>query len=254
MNQNIKERLDQELSYRNSIDELSYQKPDPLMVASRYNDETIALICALFAYGNAKLIVKFLESLPFELLDENEKTIHQTLQNHYYRFQKSDDVIALFVTLKRLKEKESLETIFYRGYQKEENLLDGLWELIATIRNHSNHQSAGYDFLVGTLPKKLEKAGTYKRYLMFFRWMVRRDNLDMGLWTNVHTKNLLMPLDTHSFKVSQKLGLLHRKSCDMKASIELTKTLSGFDPNDPIKYDFALYRIGQEKIQIQASK
>ena len=78
--------------------------------------------------------------------------------------------------------------------------------------------------------------------------MVREDELDMGIWSKIDKKDLLMPLDTHTFKVSQKLGLLKRKTYDMKAVLELTQTLKSFDKNDPIKYDFALYRLGQEKI------
>jgi len=244
----IQTLLEKEVATRNTTSELSHDKPDPLLIASRYQDESIALICALFAYGNAGLIVKFLESLDFSLLDNSEEKIRKTLQSHYYRFQKSEDVSALFIALKRIREIDSLENIFYQGYQKEENLLDGLWQLIKELRAVYPYESHGYNFLMGTPPKKIASSGTFKRYLMFLRWMVRKDTLDMGLWTKIDKKDLLMPLDTHSFSVSRKLGLLQRKSCDMKASIELTQTLKLFDPSDPIKYDFALYRLGQEKL------
>ncbi|MGB5791469.1 DUF2400 family protein, partial [Poseidonibacter sp.] len=72
--------------------------------------------------------------------------------------------------------------------------------------------------------------------------------LDMGLWSGIDKKDLLLPLDTHTFKVSQKLGLLTRKTYDLKSAILITEKLREFDDADPIKYDFALYRIGQEKI------
>ena len=75
-----------------------------------------------------------------------------------------------------------------------------------------------------------------------------QDELDMGLWSKIDKKDLLMPLDTHTFKMSQKLGLLKRKSYDMKAVFELTDRFRQWDKNDPVKYDFALYRIGQEKL------
>ena len=245
---NIKKRLEQEVKDRNSQTELSYDKPDPLLIASKYQDETIALICALFAYGNAKLIVKFLESLDFSLLEKSEEIIKERLSEHYYRFQKSEDVIALFIALKRLKKIESIENIFYEGYKKEHNILDGLWNFITTLKEVYPYESRGYNFLIGSLPKKVNSAGTYKRYLMYLRWMVRKDELDMGLWSKIDKKDLLMPLDTHTFKVSQKLGLLKRKTYDMRATLELTETLRGFDATDPIKYDFALYRLGQERI------
>ncbi len=244
----IKKRLDIEVKNRDNSEELSYDKPDPLLIASKYKDEYISLICALFAYGNAKQIVKFLDSLDFSLLEKSEYEIEKALSSHYYRFQKSQDVIAIFIALKRLKTISSIENIFYEGYKKEHNILDGLWLFIEKLKEVYPYSSQGYNFLIGSTPKKIGSAGTYKRYLMYLRWMVRKDSLDMGLWSKIDKKELLMPLDTHTFKVSQRLGLLQRKTYDMKASIELTKTLSGFDSKDPIKYDFALYRLGQEKL------
>jgi uncharacterized protein (TIGR02757 family) len=245
----VKILLDKEVLARNNTNEISEEKPDPLLIASKYNDETIALICALFAYGNARLIVKFLQSLDFSLLETSDKKIQNTLSSHYYRFQNAADVSALFIALKRLKNVDSIENIFYSGYKAEENILDGLWKFISTLKELNPHKTRGYDFLVGSLPKRLHSAGTYKRYMMYLRWMVRKDSLDLGLWTKIDKKDLLMPLDTHTFKVSQRLGLLKRKTYDMKAAIEVTQRLSKFDSSDPIKYDFALYRLGQEKLQ-----
>jgi len=244
----VKTLLDKEVETRNNTSELSYEKPDPLLIASQYKDESIALICALFGYGNAGLIVKFLESLDFSLLDSSEEEIQNALISHYYRFQQSEDVSALFIALKRLREIESIENIFYHGYKKEENILDGLWNFIHTLRSLYPRETRGYDFLVGRIPKKVLNAGTYKRYMMYLRWMVRDDFLDMGLWSKIDKKDLLMPLDTHTFHVSRRLGLLKRKTYDMKASIELTETLRRFDEKDPVKYDFALYRLGQESL------
>jgi uncharacterized protein (TIGR02757 family) len=73
----------------------------------------------------------------------------------------------------------------------------------------------------------------------------------MGLWSGVDKSDLIIPLDTHTFNVSKKLGLLSRKSYDLQAAIELTEMLKEFDRSDPLKYDFALYRIGQEKILLE---
>jgi len=244
----IKELLDREVAHRNDQNELSYERPDPLLVASRYRDETIALISALFGYGNAKLIVKFLDSFDFSILDLSEEEISIALGRHYYRFQKSDDVIALFIALKRLKDIDSIESIFYNGYKKEHNILDGLWNFIEAIYSCYPRDTQGYRFLIGSIPKRVHSAGTYKRYMMFLRWMVRDDHLDMGLWSKIDKRDLIIPLDTHTFQVSRRVGLLTRKSYDMRAALELTDILKSFDPIDPIKYDFALYRLGQEKL------
>ncbi len=251
----IKKLLDNEVNNRNNRNELTFDKPDPLIVAKKYNDEYISLICALFAYGNAGQIVKFLSSLDFDLLNQDEQIIKNYLKGYYYRFQNEDDVINFFISLKRLKEINSLENIFKTGYDKNNNILEGIENIINSILEINNYYSDGYKFLIGTIPKK-DKSGQiklignspYKRYNMFLRWMIRYDNLDMGLWGERYKKDLILPLDTHTFKVSQKLGLLNRKTYDLKSAILITEKLKEFDLNDPIKYDFALYRLGQEKI------
>ncbi len=243
----LKQRLDEEVASRNSKSELSLERPDPLLIASRYKDEKIALICALFAYGNAKQIVKFLDSLEFSLLEASDEKIKQSLKGFKYRFQTSEDIVALFIALKRLD--RSIEEIVRQGYEVNGDIRDGLWELIGALREAYDYDSRGYSFLIGKIPKNKNYA-PFKRYMMYFRWMVRKDFLDLGLWSGIDKSDLIIPLDTHTHTVSLKLGLLKRKSYDMKSAIELTNTLKSFDKNDPIKYDFALYRIGQEQIDI----
>lgn len=240
----LKDVLDHEMNCRNNEYELSSDKPDPLMVAKKYNDETISLICALFAYGNAKQIVKFLDSLDFSILTKSDDIIKKELKHHYYRFQKPDDVINIFLALKRLKDISSIEKIVSKGYKKSGNIIDGLNMLIGTIKSLGNNsETQGFDFLAGNANTN----SPYKRYMMYFRWMVRFDNLDMGLWSEIDKADLILPLDTHTFKVSGQLGLLTRRTYDLKAAQEATENLKKFDQHDPIKYDFALYRIGQEK-------
>lgn len=244
----VKELLEAELIKRDCEGEINYDKPDPFLIASRYEDAYIALICALFAYGNAKSIVKFLDSLDFSLLDKSEEIITHELKNKYYRFQTSQDVIAIFIAIKRMREKYSLEELFYEGYKKEHNVLDGLWLFLSKLQSIYDYSSSGYKFLIGSIPKNIKKAGTYKRYMMFLRWVVRKSHTDLGIWNKIDKKDLLMPLDTHTFGLAKTLGLIERKSYDMLAVKELTNQFKRFDENDPIKYDFALYRLGQEKI------
>lgn len=251
----IKELLDKEVCNRNDHDELSYDKPDPLLVASRYDDEYIILLCALFAYGNAKLIVKFLDSLDFSLLDKSDDEIDEALDGFYYRFQNSDDVKTIFKTFAKMKKEQSLQDLFYQGYKKENDILEGLDSLISKIHEIANYKSQGFTFLVSSSFKRdkngiIKQIGNapYKRWNMFLRWMVRKDELDMGLWKKIDKKDLILPLDTHTFKVSQKLGLLTRKTYDLKSALLITEKLKEFDNIDPIKYDFAIYRLGQENL------
>lgn len=245
----LKELLDREYHKRNSNCELTPDKPDPLYVAKKHREESVALICALFGYGNAHLILRFLESLDFSLLDASEAQIEKAFKNHYYRFQKAEDIVAIFIALRRLKREKSLEDIYMEGFTKTQNHLDGMANMIDSILRIYPYDSRGYRFLTGQPPSSDKAAGQspYKRWNMFLRWMIRNDCLDMGLWPRGEAKNLIIPLDTHTFHTSHKLGLLKRKTYDLKAAMELTEKLKEFDPGDPIKYDFALYRIGQEK-------
>jgi uncharacterized protein (TIGR02757 family) len=91
-----------------------------------------------------------------------------------------------------------------------------------------------------------ERNSTCKRLNMYLRWMVRHDNsgVDRGLWKNISTSQLLIPLDVHVDRVARQLGLLERPKSDWKAVLELSDNLRQFDANDPIKYDFALFGMG----------
>lgn len=244
----IKRLLDLEVAKRNCDGELCEERLDPIMIARRYKDPTISLICALFAYGNVKQIIKFLNSLDFSLLQKSDDEIRDALKNHYYRFQKSEDITVLFIALKRLNKKNTLEEIFKIGYKKNKSAVEGVNELIKTLQNVYPYNSQGYNFLISNITTKTKGTGALKRWMMYLRWMVRDDAIDMGLWRGVDKSDLIMPLDTHTFTISKKLGLLKRKSYDLQAAIELTLKLKTFDNSDPLKYDFALYRIGQEKL------
>ena len=218
------------------------------MPAREHQDEYIALVCALFGYGRADSIIKFLYSLDLSLLESPELQIEKTLSNHYYRFQNGRDVVEIFRTLHRLRQEDTLENIFYAGYKDEQKIVSGLNAVIVRMQQVNPYESRGYNFLVGKPVAKSKGNSAMKRWMMYLRWMVRKDHIDLGLWTKVDKKDLIVPLDTHTFNVSHKLGLLKRKNYDLEAALELTATLRGFDSEDPVKYDFALYRIGQEKM------
>jgi uncharacterized protein (TIGR02757 family) len=245
----LKVRLDAEVASRNSTSELSIEKPDPLMIARTTKDECHALTCALFAYGNVQAIVAFIASLDPSWIDADEECITQATSGKYYRFQNSEDIAQWLITLGRLKHQGGVEETFKRGYAND-GVLGGISSVIETMYDLNAYRSQGYTFLIGKPIKRISGTSAMKRWMMYLRWMVRKDSLDMGLWSVMKPNELIMPLDTHTFSLSKKLGLLQRKQCDLKAALELTETLRKFDPNDPIKYDFALYRLGQEGIII----
>jgi uncharacterized protein (TIGR02757 family) len=243
------ERLEEEVIKRNSSTEISLLHPDPLLVASRYKDEYSALVCALFAYGNVTAIVRFLSTIDFTVLNASEEKIRHSLRQ-YYRFQTIQDVQELFITLSTLKKQNiSLKAIFLEGYVHSHNVMDGLERLISYLYDINPYRSKGYQFLLSKIPTS-KIHSPYKRWHLYLRWMVRRDCLDFGLWEEVSPKDLLMPLDVHTFNVGKMLGLITHPRYEFKAVLELTEALKKFDPCDPVKYDFALYRLGQEKIVI----
>jgi uncharacterized protein (TIGR02757 family) len=88
-----------------------------------------------------------------------------------------------------------------------------------------------------------------KRLNMFLRWMVRTDNrgVDFGLWRSIHPRQLICPCDVHVVRVAKKLGLIHRTTANWPLAEELTRRLRAFDPDDPVKYDFALFGLGAEE-------
>ncbi|MDR1451920.1 MAG: TIGR02757 family protein [Helicobacteraceae bacterium] len=219
---------------------------DPLLIARDLPDDA-ALICALFAYGNVKAMIKFLRSLNFALLDASESAITRSLVDRRYRFQSAKDTQDIFIIFARMrKDRIVLERLFTDAYKKS-GLLFALSSMIAAIRSYLRSPTRGVNFLLSkpfdyANPKG---ASALKRYLMFLRWMIRDSFPDLGRWRGVKISDLLIPLDTHSFAQASALGLLTRKNSDMLASIELTRRLKEFDPDDPVKYDFALYRMGQ---------
>jgi len=243
----LKTLLDATLAECAREEAVSYLRPDPILVARRYREPYAALLCALYAYGRADAIVRFLDTLDFSLLDAEESVIREALQARCYRFQNAADVTESFVTLARFKRRESIEAVFSRAYGRRRNVVDGLNALIETLKKLNDYDSRGYRFLFGKPSLKRRGASPMKRWMMFLRWMVRDDGVDFGLWRSVDKADLLMPLDTHTFNVSHRFGLLRRKTCDLQAAVELTDMLRTFDATDPVKYDFALYRLGQEK-------
>ena len=244
---NLKSKLDALVLEKNSQKGL-FAAPDPLQVAKKQGGEFVCLLCALFAYGNAANIVNFLKKLDFSLLNESESAIKSSFvrSNLKYRFQSTADIAQIFITLRRLKQESSLESVFCEAYAKDKRVISGIRAFIDKARALNSYTSQGYDFFFGK-PFVSEPTAPLKRYNMLLRWLVRRDELDLGLWRGIDKAHLLMPLDTHTHKVALKLGLMGRHSYDFKAVLELTETLRRFDPADPIKYDFALYRLGQSK-------
>ena len=93
-----------------------------------------------------------------------------------------------------------------------------------------------------------EKGSACKRMNLFLRWMVRKDELDFGLWNEIQTNKLIIPVDTHVARICRNLKITKRKNVNWLMAEEITNKLKSYDPIDPVKYDFAICHIGMRKM------
>ena len=117
------------------------------------------------------------------------------------------------------------------------DVVNGLSALVRAVKD-------GAEGDPGHLLPDPDRGSACKRLHLFLRWMVRRDAVDPGGWNSVDTARLLMPLDIWTYRIALRAGWTRRKSADMKTVREVSAALSAMNPEDPIRYDFALSRFG----------
>jgi uncharacterized protein (TIGR02757 family) len=238
----LKERLDELVA----TFDVSTITPDPLELVLRYRDpldqEIAGLLAAAFAYGRADIVVanvgRVLDAMgpsPFAYIANfRKKEAEVRFAGFTHRFQKMPELVALLECLARaVKKHGSLGELFRKCYHDED---DDIGPSLARFV-----EALGpVDYLL-TTPTD---GSACKRMNLFLRWMVRRTSPDLGLWTFVDPAKLVMPLDTHIHRIATFLGLGRRKSADWKAARAITDRLAKFDSTDPVRYDFALCRLG----------
>jgi uncharacterized protein (TIGR02757 family) len=251
----LKEKLDNLYhSYKHK-----FSSKDPVWNLHRFSNEKdieiLGLITSAYAYGSVDQINRFINILlkkignkPYEFtVNFGKQKDKKLLNDMYYRFNTGGDLINLFSSInKTLIKHASLKNAFMINYHSShENIVSALTGFIneLSLNGKSAQADKYYHYLI---PSPLN-GSTCKRMNLFLRWMVRRDDIDLGLWNEVDTSKLLMPVDTHIARISKKLRLVKRKSVDLKFSIELTNRLKKFDAADPVKYDFALCHAGIDK-------
>ncbi len=222
---------------------------DPLRFPRRYiaphDREAVALLAALFAYGNVKAMGDFLERLLSPLGAHPAAALASgrlPAEPPPYRFQRGEDVRALLAGVGRtLRRHGTLEACFESVRGEPEERLEAF---ARALRGACRRASPGLDHL---LP--LPSAGSAcKRWRMFLRWVVRPDDgLDLGLWTCLTPAQLLIPVDVHVARLARALGLTRRATPDARFAAEATAALARFCPTDPTRYDFALARLGIAK-------
>lgn len=221
-------------------------KDDPIQFPHKFSNkkdiELAGFIASLLAYGSREQFIKKLNQL-FEIANQEPLNFIQNFDSKIigdfnYRFGKPNDFIAIFEILKELyNTSDGLEELF--KYGKEQ---DKLFETVVDYFYSRAPQNVGQGFY-HMIPNP-HNGGAMKRMCMYLRWMVRKGPVDLRVWEFITPSELYIPLDVHVGRISRQLGLLNRKANDFKAVIELTNNLKEFCPEDPIKYDFALFGYG----------
>ena len=254
----LKKRLDYHYRYFD-FDKIS---PDPLEFPHRYENkydiEISAFISSIFAYGNVKQIISVLEKIhkvmgdsPYEFVTEFNLTEgRKKLKGIKHRFYDEEDILTLFYTLKKVYENYgSLNYLFLLYYFPKEEFLKST---VSCFSNNLLHLSEGRKELSGGLKFMFPdpfKGSACKRMNLFLRWMIRKDELDFGLWQEISPSQLIIPVDTHVARICRELRLTKRKNVSWQMAEDITRKLKKFNQDDSVKYDFAICHIGMRKMK-----
>jgi len=253
--------LKEKLEFHYKAFDISSLAPDPaefLRDKSTNEDIEIAgLISSVMAYGNVKQINATLKALftviglePFEFIRNFKIRDFKEKINLKHRFYTTSDIITFLIILSRIVgEYGSIKNYFLSQYRNEDesvkNMLERAPEKFLALAEASQ---AGLTPGVRFMFPKPSGGSACKRMNLFLRWMVRKDSIDYGIWSEIPASKLIIPVDTHIAKIAQKLRLTKRKNVSWKMAEEITENLRKFDPEDPVKYDFALCHIVMRKL------
>lgn len=252
MNDSLKEFLDAKADQYNRP---SFIERDPISIPHRFSQrqdiEIMGFWAAVLAWGQRPVILKkaaeligLMDGAPYDFVrNHDESDLKRFLAFKHRTFNATDALYFLH---------------FFRQYYQEHTTLEDAF-LADTVRQSliQFHDRFCCDpFFPGRTRKHIAtpaRNSSCKRLLMFLRWMVRSDNrgVDFGLWTRLRADQLIIPIDVHVNRVAHALGLLTRRNGeltqpDWKTAVALTETLRQFDPDDPVRYDFALFGLGVE--------
>jgi uncharacterized protein (TIGR02757 family) len=217
---------------------------DPISLAHRYSKkediEIVAFLMATIAWGNRQSIIKSGE----KLLTILGPSPHEYVLNYsdgacppfIHRTFNQEDLNGFLLGLQALYQNGGLQNAFKgEPYRLDSYILHFRRQFVPFLKTRSHKHVAD--------PSKGSAA---KRIVMFLRWMVRssKNGVDFGLWNHIPISALHVPLDVHTGNIARELGLITRKQNDWQTNLELQQELLVLDPNDPAKYDFALFGLG----------
>jgi len=245
--ENLKKKLDNLYSQYNRR---RYVHPDPLEFLYSYKEirerEIVGLISSSLAYGRVAQILKSVSLVldkmnpsPYLFLNKSTyKSIYMTFEGFKHRFAGSGELAALLLGMKNVIERfGSLHKCFLDGLSKDDETIIKAMTLFSTQLIAGKNKP-------GHLVAMPEKGSACKRMNLFLRWMIRKDRVDPGGWGGIPLSKLIIPLDTHMHRISLALNLTKRKQANMHTALAITSGFKKIVPEDPVKYDFALTRLG----------
>ena len=224
--------------------------PDPLEFLYCYEDpgdrEVVGLVASSLAYGRVAHILKSVSAVlgllgpsPASFIERaSRRKLLDAFAEFEHRFTTGPELAALLFGIGRVRRRHgSLAECFQAGMNSGEDLRAPLSAFVAELT------AAAGEPLLHLVPSP-ERGSACKRLNLFLRWMVRRDEVDPGGWDGVPRSMLLVPLDTHMHRVGRALGFTRRAQADWRTAAEVTAAFQRLAPDDPVRYDFALTRLG----------
>jgi uncharacterized protein (TIGR02757 family) len=230
----------------------SFIHPDPLEFVHRYREpgdrEVVALIAACLAYGRVAQILasvsRVLEPMSPSPARFLEKCTRENLEGIYggfkHRFTTGSELASFLGRMGEvLRQFGSMEACFLDGYRAEDASVVPALSSFARQLTEGCGNGGGGMFLPSP-----QKGSACKRLHLFLRWMVRNDDVDPGVWKGVDASQLIIPLDTHMFRIARFFQLTTRNQANHRTAVEITESFRTICREDPVRYDFALTRLG----------
>jgi len=227
-----------------------YVHPDPLEFLYNYDDprdrEIVGLVASSLAYGRVRQILRSVASVldrmasPAKYLaGSTREGLEGTFAGFKHRFTTGRELALMLAGAKGAIERYgSLEACFASGMK------DGDETVLPALREFAGQLNTLCGCGARSLVPEAGAGSACKRLNLYLRWMARRDEVDPGGWESVPARMLIVPVDTHMYRLCGALGMTRRKAADMRAALEITACFREIAPEDPVKYDFALTRLG----------
>jgi len=240
--------------YHDKYNRKDFIDNDPISIPHRFSKkqdiEIAGLFAATLAWGNRTSIINscnklmtLMDNQPHDFIVNHQPKDLKPFLNFVHRTFNATDVLYFMEFLKHhYSSNNSLENLFLKD--DVEHGLINFHETFFSLED-APHRTKKH---VSTPIRK----SSCKRLNMYLRWMTRKDKngVDFGIWKKLQSQKLLIPLDVHVENYARQLKLIERKQRDWLTVIELTSNLRLIDSNDPVRFDFALFGMGIEKVII----